>query len=268
MTVFHGQNHSQDSFKCTQNHHNFYTNSSTVSCEVTCDSTNVGLISSLLVVGTFLISYYLRKLRFSNFFSSKARRVLSDFGVPISMVSIVLINFAIDVKVPMIKMPHEFTPTLSSRKHFFVDNFWKVPVQWIFVGVIPAFCVSILLFMETELTGVLLNKDANQLKKGGGYNLDLFMMGLCTGICSLLGLPWMCPGPVRSVQHQKALMVMSRTHAPGEKPYLEHIKEQRITNLCIHVLMGKNFKICTYILLIFLMKRTSSNLDRLLISFI
>ena len=49
----------------------------------------------------------------------------------------------------------------------------------------------------------------------------------------------MCPGPIRSVQHQKALMIMSRTHAPGEKPYLEEIKEQRVTNFGIHMLMGE-----------------------------
>ena len=49
----------------------------------------------------------------------------------------------------------------------------------------------------------------------------------------------MCPGPIRSVQHQKALMIMSRTHAPGEKSYLEEIKEQRVTNFGIHMLMGE-----------------------------
>ena len=41
---------------------------------------------------------------------------------------------------------------------------------------------------------------------------------------------------------QKALMIMSRTHAPGEKPYLEEIKEQRVTNFAIHMLMGELFK--------------------------
>merc|ERR1711962_183137 len=92
--------------------------------------------------------------------------------------------------------------------------------------------------METELTGVLLNKNSNRLKKGGGYNLDVLAIGLCCGISSVFGLPWMCPGPIRSVQHQKALMIMSRTHAPGEKPYLVETKEQRVTNFGIHMLMG------------------------------
>ena len=37
--------------------------------------------------------------------------------------------------------------------------------------------VSVLLFLETGMTGLLMNKEHNQLKKGGGYNLDLFIIG-------------------------------------------------------------------------------------------
>ena len=71
-----------------------------------------------------------------------------------------------------------------------------------------------------------------------GYNLDLFVMGGLTGLCSIFGLPWMCAATVRSVQHQNALAILSRSHAPGERPDLLQIKEQRLTNHCIHILVG------------------------------
>lgn len=189
--------------------------------------------------GTFFIAYYLRKLRFSHFLSSRARRVLSDFGVPIAMTLMVCLNFAHDIQgIPKIHLSHRFGPTSANRTTFLVNPFYTMKFYWVFLSVVPAICVSILLFMETELTGVLLNKRKNKLKKGGGYNLDLFVMGALTGICSMLGFPWMCAATVRSVQHQNALAIMSRSHAPGEKPYLLHIKEQRLTNLCIHILIG------------------------------
>ena len=201
---------------------------------------NIGLVSLLLVLGTFFIAYWLRNLRRSHFFSSKARRVLSDIGVPIAMVLMVAVNtFLLDIDgLPMIKMPDTFRPTLQSRDGFYV-RMENISIVYIIFAIPVAFCVSILLFMETELTGVLLNKRKNKLKKGGGYNLDLIVMGILTGISSVLGLPWMCAATVRSVQHQNALAIMSRSHAPGERPYLLHMKEQRITNLCIHILMGK-----------------------------
>ena len=56
-----------------------------------------------------------------------------------------------------------------------------------------------------------LNKRKNKLKKGGGYNMDLAVMGLICGLCSITGLPWMCAATVRAVQHQNALAVMSET---------------------------------------------------------
>ena len=216
---------------------------------------NIGLVSLLLVLGTFFIAYWLRNLRRSHFFSSKARRVLSDIGVPIAMVLMVAVNtFLLDIDgLPMIKMPDTFRPTLQSRDGFYV-RMENINIVYIIFAIPVAFCVSILLFMETELTGVLLNKRKNKLKKGGGYNLDLIVMGILTGISSVLGLPWMCAATVRSVQHQNALAIMSRSHAPGERPYLLHMKEQRITNLCIHILMGKweGFVFFCFFFLVFL----------------
>lgn len=79
--------------------------------------------------------------------------------------------YFISIQVPMITMPHTLRPTLDTRQHFIVNEFWRVPVEWIFFGIVPAICVSILLFMETELTGVLMNKNSNKLKKSGGYNI-------------------------------------------------------------------------------------------------
>lgn len=200
---------------------------------------NVALISTLLLLGTFYIAYYLRKLRVSHFLSSKSRRVLSDFGVPFAMVFMVALNIlSHDVShVPKLKFKTGLQPTRDDRSGFIVTPM-GLDGYWIAVAFLPALCVSILLFMETELTGVLLNKRKNKLKKGGGYNLDLFIMGLLCGLCSVFGLPWMCAATVRSVQHQNALAVMSRSHAPGEKPYLLRIHEQRLTNISIHVLIG------------------------------
>ena len=207
---------------------------------------NIALLSTLLIIGTFLIAYYLRKLRYSHLLSSRARRVLSDFGVPFAMVLMVALNyFTNDVsELPKLKFNRGMHPTKDTRDSYFINPFSGITIGWVFVALFPALCVSILLFMETELTGVLLNKRKNKLRKGGGYNMDLFVMGALCGLCSLLGFPWMCAATVRSVQHQNALAIMSRSHAPGEKPYLLRIIEQRMTNVAIHILVGKLVTMC------------------------
>ena len=110
--------------------------------------------------------------------------------------------------------------------------------KWIFAAIIPAILVSILIFMEVEFSGIILDKKDNQLKKWPGYNLDLFVVGLLVGLCSILGLPWMCATPVHTVSHLHSLMLMSTDHAPGEHARLVEVKEQRVTNIIIHVLIG------------------------------
>ena len=44
---------------------------------------------------------------------------------------------------------------------------------------------------------------------------------------------------VRSVTHVSALTVFSKNVAPGEKPKLEGVLEQRVTSFVVHILIGK-----------------------------
>ena len=77
-----------------------------------------------------------------------------------------------------------------------------------------------------------------KLKRGCGYHWDLLLEGVVVGVCSVLGLPWVCGAPIRSVQHLQALSVYSRSSAPGTKPRLVKVHEQRVTVITVHVLMS------------------------------
>ena len=137
-----------------------------------------------------------------------------------------------------------FTPSRNKDRGWFINPAGMTKPMgsgWIFAAIIPALFIGILLFMETELTGVLINKKENKLLKGAGFNLDLCVMGLLSFICSLMGLPWMCAATVRSVSHLQSLTIWSTSHAPGVKPHIVEVKEQRVTNIAIHVLTGKNW---------------------------
>lgn len=73
--------------------------------------------------------------------------------------------------------------------------------------------------------------------KGSGYHFDLCIVSVLAGLCGILGLPWQCAAPVRSVQHLQSLSYFSRKTAPGEKPQLEGVYEQRVTNIVVHMLI-------------------------------
>ncbi len=76
------------------------------------------------------------------------------------------------------------------------------------------------------------------LQKGCGYHLDLFMVAVMLGVCSVMGLPWFVAATVLSITHVNSLKVESECSAPGEQPKFLGIREQRVTGLMIFVLMG------------------------------
>ncbi|XP_078620588.1 band 3 anion transport protein-like [Branchiostoma floridae x Branchiostoma japonicum] len=204
--------------------------------------TITALMSTILCFGTFFIAYFLRKFKNSKFLSRRARRGLGDFGLLISIVVMVCIDlFFQDDYTEKLEVPNGFTPTNTTLRGWIINPMGKdktIQVWANFAAVIPAFLVYILLFIEIQITEMIINKKENNLKKGSGYHLDLLLICGTVAISGFFGLPWMCAATVRSVSHFESLTVYSKTHAPGEKPKLLSVKEQRLTNLLVHIMMG------------------------------
>ena len=59
---------------------------------------------------------------------------------------------------------------------------------------ILAILATILIFMDQQITAVIVNRKEHQLKKGGGYHLDLLVLALIIVVCSVFGLPWFVAG--------------------------------------------------------------------------
>lgn len=203
---------------------------------------NTALFSTVLMLGTFSVAYFLRKLRHSHFFGPRTRRTVSDFGVFIAIVAMVTVDWlTADVYTQKLSVPDGLSVTSPNRHSWLINPMGvaqPMSAGAIFAALVPAILVSILIFMEIEFTGIILDKKDHKLKKGMGYNLDLFVLGLLVGLCSILGLPWMCATPVHTLSHFHALTVISTNHAPGDHPHLIEVKEQRLTNIVIHLLIG------------------------------
>lgn len=109
----------------------------------------------------------------------------------------------------------------------------------------PAAVLSLGTDLGLTLTQVLfsfrliVSKKERKLLKGSGFHLDLLLIGTMGGLCALFGLPWLTAATVRSVTHVNALTVMSKAIAPGEKPRIEEVKEQRVTGVLIAALVGE-----------------------------
>ncbi|KFP47535.1 Band 3 anion transport protein, partial [Cathartes aura] len=98
--------------------------------------------------------------------------------------------------------------------------------------------VFILIFMETQITTLIISKKERMLQKGSGFHLDLLLIVAMGGFFALFGMPWLSATTVRTITHANALTVMSKAVAPGDKPKIQEVKEQRVTGLLVAVLVG------------------------------
>ncbi|KAF6214608.1 hypothetical protein GE061_009351 [Apolygus lucorum] len=197
---------------------------------------DVFLMSLLLFIGTFLISINLKEFKNATFFPTKVRQFISDFAVIIAIFSMTFLDCAMNLATPKLEVPSEFKPTLPGRGWIispFKNSWWTIPL-----AVVPALLGTILIFMDQQITAVIVNRKENKLKKGCGYHLDLFVLAILILICSIMGLPWFVAATVLSINHVNSLKLESECAAPGEKPQFLGVREQRVTHILIFLMIG------------------------------
>ncbi|XP_059394275.1 sodium-driven chloride bicarbonate exchanger isoform X2 [Carassius carassius] len=195
--------------------------------------------SVILFFSTVAMSSFLKEFKTSRYFPTKVRAIISDFAVFITIMSMVLIDYTLGIPSTKLQVPNEFKPTRDDRG-WFISPIGPNPWWTTIVTVIPALLCTILIFMDQQITAVIINRKEHKLKKGCGYHLDLFVVGVMLGICSLMGLPWFVAATVLSISHVNSLKLESECSAPGEQPKFLGIREQRFTGLMIFVLMGSS----------------------------
>ncbi|NWR66450.1 B3A2 protein, partial [Bucorvus abyssinicus] len=203
---------------------------------------NTALLSLVLMAGTFFIAFFLRKFKNSRFFPGRIRRLIGDFGVPIAILVMVLVDYGIqDTYTQKLSVPSGFSVTAPDKRGWVINPLGEksdFPVWMMVASGLPAILVFILIFMETQITTLIISKKERMLQKGSGFHLDLLIIVAMGGFFALFGLPWLAAATVRSVTHANALTVMSKAVAPGDKPKIQEVKEQRVTGLLVAVLVG------------------------------
>ncbi|KAH7696422.1 anion exchange protein 2, partial [Aphelenchoides avenae] len=203
---------------------------------------NTALLTAIIMFATFILAYLLKKLRESFYLGRHLRRAIGDFGVLIS-IAVVALTAHICIPDPFLQrldMPDHINFTNPEKRghglivepHLDTRNWWGI-----FIALAAALLVFILLFVETEITELLLMRKERGCKKGSGMHWDLVLVGICACLCSVFGLPWMCAAAVQSLAHCSSLSVMQKK-APGERPTVDHVIEQRITTIGVSLLIG------------------------------
>ncbi|XP_031432987.1 electrogenic sodium bicarbonate cotransporter 1 isoform X2 [Clupea harengus] len=198
---------------------------------------DITLMSFILFLGTYATSMGLKKFKTSRFFPTMVRKLISDFAIILAILIFCGVDALVGVDTPKLLVPSEFKPTNPNRG-WFVPPFGGNP-WWVYLAAsLPALLVTILLFMDQQITAVIVNRKEHKLKKGAGYHLDLFWVAVLMIICSFMGLPWYVAATVISIAHIDSLKMETETSAPGEAPKFLGVREQRVTGVVVFILTG------------------------------
>ncbi|XP_073493917.1 electrogenic sodium bicarbonate cotransporter 1 isoform X2 [Phyllobates terribilis] len=198
---------------------------------------DITLMSFILFFGTYTCSMALKKFKTSRYFPTTARKLISDFAIILSIFIFCGIDALVGVDTPKLIVPSEFKPT-SPHRGWFVPPFGGNP-WWVYLAsALPALLVTILIFMDQQITGVIVNRKEHKLKKGAGYHLDLFWVAVLMIVCSFMALPWYVAATVISIAHIDSLKMETETSAPGEQPKFLGVREQRVTGIMVFLLTG------------------------------
>lgn len=119
-------------------------------------------MSIILCVGTYFLCVTLKNMKRTNFFPNKVRVVISDFGVFITICTMAMLDALAGVKTPKLIVPDEFKPTWEGRGWIvspFNNPWWTIPA-----ALLPAMLATILIFMDQQITAVIVNRRENKLK--------------------------------------------------------------------------------------------------------
>ncbi|XP_028841586.1 band 3 anion exchange protein-like [Denticeps clupeoides] len=199
---------------------------------------NTALLSMCLMFGCFFIAFFLRQFKNSVFLPGPLRRMIGDFGVPIAIFFMIAVDITIeDAYTQKLVVPKGLTVSNTSARGWLINPLGEkkaFPLWMMFGCLVPAILVFILIFLESQITTLIVSKPERKMIKGSGFHLDLLLIVALGGICSVFGIPWLSAATVRSVTHGNALTVMSK----GPKPVIEKVVEQRISGILVAALVG------------------------------
>lgn len=202
-------------------------------------------LSMILALGTYLLCRGLKNFTNTPYLRFGLRNFVSDFGPSIAIISMTIfaLNFPAELETP--KVPALIEPT-SGRP--WLVNIFEVPTWVIFATIGPAFLATILLFLDQNITTRLVNSADYKLIKGGGYHLDLAIVGVIVLVGSFFALPWIVAATVHSLNHVKSLAKTQVKSFGGiKKEIITGVRENRLSGLGIHVLIAVSIFFLSYI---------------------
>uniref|UniRef100_A0A9L0K6N9 Solute carrier family 4 member 1 (Diego blood group) n=1 Tax=Equus asinus TaxID=9793 RepID=A0A9L0K6N9_EQUAS len=145
-----------------------------------------------------------------------------------------------DTYTQKLNVPEGFSVSNTSFRGWLIHPlglYTRFPMWMMFASVLPAMLVFILIFLESQITTLIISKPERRMVKGSGFHLDLLLIMGMGGLAPLFGMPWLSATTVRTITHANALTDVAKASTPGAEAQIQ-VREQRISGLLVAVLLG------------------------------
>jgi hypothetical protein len=113
---------------------------------------NAALLCCVLLLGTCIVAFVARSIRFSKYFGRQFRMAIGDLGLSLAVVIMLAIDWFIfhEELTPKLQITDGITPTLPRAWfiHPFPMSDWTIPL----IAIFPGCLLFMILFIETEVT--------------------------------------------------------------------------------------------------------------------
>ncbi len=209
---------------------------------------DVAMFSLILALGTFYVASSLSRFRKSHLLVPTVREFLADFGPTIAILAMASLAFYWRETITLAPLPAPDKLQTTTGRDWLVP-FMNASPQVIGLTIIPALLCTVLVFLDQNITARLVNSRDNNLQKGESYHLDLAVVGGLIGVCSVVGLPWLVAATVRSLNHVRSLATTEEAFDKSGQAHTNilHVRENRVTAIAIHSLIGLSLLLLPYL---------------------
>jgi len=206
-----------------------------------CDRAS-SLLFLLLMLGTVWIGVSLYNFNKTPYLQAGKREALADYSLPIAVVTLSFVGSYVFQDIKAEQFNYDETDSA-----FTIPPMGDLSALAVLGAMGLGFALSLLFFMDQNITSAMVNNPCNKLKKGPAYHWDLFVVAVVTAFLSIFGFPWIHACLPHSPLHVRSLAdVEERVDQGHVHEIIVKVRETRLTGVFSHILIGLSLLMLPY----------------------
>ncbi|KAG9509235.1 Sodium bicarbonate transporter-like protein 11, partial [Fragariocoptes setiger] len=195
----------------------------------------------LLMFGTLWLASTLYNFNRTPYLQASKRELLADYALP---AAVIIMSFVGSYVFEEIYVDHfKVSDNLSFERSHIED----LPLSGLFVSMGLGFTLSLLFFMDQNISAAMVHSPAHNLTKGCAYHYDLLVVAILNAFLTSFGLPMMHGVLPHSPLHARNLADIEERIENGHRTeVITNVRETRVTGIVSHILIGLSVFLVPY----------------------